>query len=67
MIGIEPSTAQTNLHNIRPSDLELPATRSIDVTEWNDSLLHEAETRSVSPETTDRGRRAALVTVAGLG
>lgn len=33
MIGIEPSTAQTNLHNIRPSDLELSATRSIDVTE----------------------------------
>ena len=33
MIGIEPSTAQTNLHNIRPSDLELPATRSIGVTE----------------------------------
>jgi hypothetical protein len=47
MIGIEPSTAQTNLHDIRPGDLELPATRSIDVTEWNNSLLHEAETRSV--------------------
>ena len=33
MIGIEPSTAQTNLHDIRPGDLELSATRSIGVTE----------------------------------